>query len=141
MATSDAILGEVHRKLTESFDHSPEQALQKRFAAATFAVRRVEYFEPVAAAPYTGDSRADSIIHTALLGDTDHLLSDDKKVVGDGDGTRYSDIEDRHSVRAYSVDGYAELLETSTFSLDAVPPDVLTVQVGDRPVRDEKDEE
>jgi predicted nucleic acid-binding protein len=129
LVTSGPILTEVQRKLIDRFGHTPAEAASKRFALASIAVRLVPDFDALGVGRYTRDRSDDMIVHTALEGGADFIVTTDLDLLEDGEGTQYSD-EAGFTV-AYSLEGFAQRLETSKFSLGEVP-EVFSLRVGDR---------
>ena len=69
------------------------------------------------------------MIHTALEGRADAVVSDEKRLLVAGEATEYSRLDGRTTL-AFSFDGFAATIESSIFALDAIP-DLLSVQVTD----------
>lgn len=59
-------------------------------------------------------------------------MTTDNDLLGDGEVTRYTDPDEGQDTAAYSLDAFAGMIETSSFSLDEVP-EILALRVGDRP--------
>jgi putative PIN family toxin of toxin-antitoxin system len=131
LVTSGPILDEVQRKLIERFGHTAAEAASKRFALASIAVRLVPAFDVSAVGRYTRDRSDDMIVHTALEGRADFIVTTDPDLLEEGEGTQYSDEAEGGFTVAYSLEGFAQRLETSKFSLGEVP-EVFSLRVGDR---------
>jgi putative PIN family toxin of toxin-antitoxin system len=132
LVTTHLILDEVHRKLIEKFGHEPAEAATKRFFVATIAARTVPYFEPASVRRYTRDPTDDMVVHTALEGRAEFIVTTDEDLLEDGEGTRYAGENEGQVTVAYSLERFGEMLETSKFSLSDVP-EVLALSPGDRP--------
>jgi len=131
LVTSGPILSEVQRTLIHRFGHTPSEAASKRFALASIAVRLVPDFDAAAVDRYTRDRSDDMIVHTALEGRADFIVTSDEDPPAEGDGTQYSSKDAGGFTVAYSLEGFAERLETSKFNLGEVP-EVFSLQAQDR---------
>lgn len=130
LVTSPPILREVQAKLVDRFDHDVREAFHKRVAIATFAAVAVPDFDPNTIDRLTQDRSDDMVVHTAFEGRAEFVVTADSDLLPDGDPTEYTLLDGR-STLAYSLSGFASLIETSNFSLDQVP-EVLSIRVADR---------
>ncbi len=132
LVVSPPLLREVRRKLVEAFDWPAEAAAQGSHSIAAVAVMVVDDFDPDAIDRLSPDRSDDFLIHTAFEGRADYFVTNERRLLVTGEGTEYSTVDGR-SVIAHSFDGFREHIETSNFSLQAVP-DLFSVRVGDVPL-------
>lgn len=126
LVTSPPLLREVARKLVEVFDHTVEEAAQRRFSLASWTTIPVEDFNEALLDRLAPDRDDDFLIHTAFEGRADFVVTDEPGLLTEGEGTEYTRLDGR-TAAAYSFDGFAETIETSTFSLSQVP-ELLSVR-------------
>jgi predicted nucleic acid-binding protein len=129
LVVSPPLLNEVRRKLVERFGWPADAAAQGSRSVAAIAVDTVPDFDVDAVDRLSRDRSDDFLIHTAFEGRADFFVTNEKRLLTDGERTEYSTLDGR-SFRAHSIDGFASLFETSTFSLEAVP-DLFSVRVSD----------
>jgi putative PIN family toxin of toxin-antitoxin system len=133
LVTSGPILTEVQQVLMKRYNHTAAESAAKRFFVASIAVKVVPDFEPDSVARFiTRDPSDDKVVHTALAGGAEFIVTSDDDFLEDGEGTRYGGDDGGGFTMAYSLNHFAEELETSKFSLMDVP-EVLSLRPGDRP--------
>jgi predicted nucleic acid-binding protein len=129
LVVSSPLLREVRRKLVEAFGWPAEAAAQGSRSIAAVAVVPVDDFDIDAIDRLSPDRNDDFLIHTAFEGRADYFVTNERRLLVHGEGTDYSTVDGR-SVTAHSLDGFIDLVETSNFSLGAVP-DLFSVRVSD----------
>jgi predicted nucleic acid-binding protein len=130
LVASPPLLREVQTNLVQKFGYSVQEAAHRRFSLATYAAVQVPDFDPNTIDRLAPSRKDDLVVHTALEGRADLLITNDKGLLVKGEWTEYSRLDGR-STRAVSLEQFASTLETSTFSLGEVP-DALSVRVEDR---------
>jgi predicted nucleic acid-binding protein len=131
LVVSPPLLRDVQRKLVEKFGYSQQEALHRRFSLATYAFAQVPDFNPDEIDRLAQDRNDDLVVHTALEGRADVLVTNDKALLVHGEGTEYARLDGR-STKAFSLDEFTASIETSNFSIEEIP-DVLSLRVGEAP--------
>lgn len=131
LVNSRPLLLEVRRTLVQRLGCVAEHAAQCVQLLTLISITMVPDFDPNAIDRLTPDRQDDPVVHTAFEGRADFIVTTDDHLLVDGEGTEYTRLDGR-SARAYSLTTFASMIETSTFTLEAVP-DVLGVKAGDRP--------
>jgi predicted nucleic acid-binding protein len=93
---------EIGRRLNPSVRDTDIQPLRRRVEAICIAGSLS--FNPDDSPPFTRDRKDDPIVYTALLGEADYLISDDRDIVPDGSEQAYE--HDEHQVLAVTFNRF-----------------------------------